>query len=85
MKKKDAVFKELARTISDEDIRFVCFRLQERKSGDVGDVVEYLQTHPEVDRVFATTKDANGIYDLLEEVHENLDREIVRRMRVSGN
>jgi hypothetical protein len=75
MKKKDLVFKEFVRQLSDDDIRYVCFRLTERKSGDVGEVVEYLQQFPEIDRLFAAAKDADGLYDLIDEVFNHMDKE----------
>jgi hypothetical protein len=60
MKKKDTILKEFARSLSDDDIRYISFRLSERKSEDVAEVVEWLQQMPEIDRVLGAAKDAGA-------------------------
>lgn len=79
MKKKDVVLREFARSLPDDDIRFICFRLGERKSGDLGEVVEFIQQDPEVDRVLASADNADALYDLIDEIDEYLAREWNRR------
>jgi hypothetical protein len=78
--KKDVILKEFVRSLSDDDIRFVCFRLSEKKSGDLGEVVEFIQQDPEIDRVLASAKDSTELYDLIDEIYDQLDREWKRRV-----
>jgi hypothetical protein len=79
MKKKDTVLKEFVRSISDEDLRFSCSRLGQRLSGDLPDVIEFFQLFPDIDRILLNSKDSFGLYDLLDELQEYLEREIKRR------
>lgn len=78
---KDAAIREFARSLPDDDLRFSCFRLSERKSGDIGDVLELIQDSPDMDRFLAAAKDADGVYDIIDEVQECLEREYSRRPR----
>lgn len=79
MKKKDIVFKEYIRSLSDDDLNFISFMLDEKKSGDVGEVVEFLQEDPEIDEVFLTAENAYGLYDFIDEIQECVDRELTKR------
>lgn len=79
MKKKDNVLREFARQLHDDDVRYLAGRLDDRKSGDVGEVVEWIQQVPEVDRVLSVARDAWGLYDLIDDFHDSLDREWKRR------
>lgn len=80
-KKKDVVLREYSRSLTDEDIRYICGRLVERKSGDVGEAVESIQENADMDRLYAASKDADALYDLIDETYEYLDREFTRRIR----
>lgn len=79
MKKKDTVLREFARSLSDDDLKWVYSRLNQRLGGDLGDAMEALQTNPEVDRLLASVNDADSFYDLADETGEYLERELRKR------
>lgn len=82
MKKKDVVLKEYVRSLSDEELKFVCSRLSHvygRREGDVADTVEKFQENPDMDRLLASTKDADALYEIVDEVSEYAEREIKSR------
>ncbi len=78
-RKKDILFKEFTKNMTDEDVNYFCFLLDERKSGDQGEMIEFLQKDPEMDWVLSAAKDSNEFYDLIDEINEYLERESRRR------
>lgn len=83
MKKKDSVLREYVRALSEEDLKFLCSRLSHtygRRGGDVPHVVEFVQESAEMDRLFGSARDADHLYDLVDELQEYSEREIKRRI-----
>jgi hypothetical protein len=83
MKKKDSILREYVRSLTEEDIKFLCSRLSHtygRRGGDVAQAVEFIQQAPDMDRLFASARDANHLYDLVDEVQDYAEREIKRRV-----
>ena len=78
-KKKESVLREFARSLNDEDLRFVGSRLYQRYGGDLGEVVEFLQTFNDLDRYFSQAKDANDIYDIVDEIARYIEAEVTER------
>ena len=79
MKKKDTILKEFTRALSDDDLKWLLSRLNQRLGGDLGEAVEALQTNVEIDRLLAAANSSFGLYDLADEVAEYLDRELRKR------
>ncbi len=78
-RKKDVVLKEYVRALNDDDLRFFCFLLDERKSGDQGEFVEAIQDHVEMDLLFQSAKTAEEFYDLIDLCWEYASREMNNR------
>jgi hypothetical protein len=78
-KKKEFILREFARSLNDEDLRFVGSRLYQRYGGDVAEVVEFLQTFNDLDRYLGQAKDANGVYDMVDEIARNIEAEATER------
>lgn len=79
VKKKDLILKEFARSLSDDDLKWLSARLSQRLGGDLGDAMEALQTNAEMDRLLLGAKDADAFYDLADETAEYLERDLRRR------
>lgn len=85
MKKKDSILREYVRSLTEEDLKFLCSRLSHtygRRGGDVPAVVEFVQEAPDMDRLFVSAKDSTSLYDLVDETQEYAEREIKRRVAV---
>lgn len=82
MKKKDSILREYVRALSEEDIKFLCSRLSHtygRRGGDVAAAVEFVEQSIDVDKLLGSAKDANGLYDIVDELQEYSEREMKRR------
>ncbi len=73
------VLKNFVRSLSDDDLMYILFRLDERKSGDVGEAVEKIEQEIEIDQFLGFSKDAWTLYDAIDEIHEYIGREWQRR------
>lgn len=83
MKKKDSILREYVRSITDEDLKFLCSRLSHtygRRGGDVAAAVELIQAGGDIDRLFGSARDSGQLFDLIDEVQEYAEREIKRRI-----
>lgn len=103
MKKKDIVLREYARSLNEEDLKFVASRLSftyGRRGGDVPGVLEFVQetanpdnkgNYPpdaadflrssyELDRILMAARDHGHLFDLIDDLQEQAEREIRRRI-----
>lgn len=79
MKKKDTVLREFARGLDDEALKWSYSRVSQRLGGDVGEFMEHVQSFAEMDRILSGAKDADGFYNLVDEIEEYLERETKKR------
>lgn len=76
---KDLTLKEFARAITDDELRETAHRLGRRLSGDVGSYLEFAQEFEELNRIYSGAKTCDGLYDLVDETQEYIERECRRR------
>lgn len=78
------LLKEYVRRLNDDDLRFLSLRLGQRLGGDVGDAVEFLQRHPDIDRWFDNATTAADFYDMVDLVDNSVQME-ARKRQISEN
>ncbi len=79
MLEKPNLLKEYISNLSDDDIKFLESRLNQRLSGDIPEVLNFLEKNSKVDFILSKTKTANELYDLVDAVAELVKQEIVTR------
>lgn len=79
MKKHTDVLKEYVRRLEDADLKFIQMRLTRRLGGDLGEAVELIQRHPEVDRWLATATGANDFFDMIDQIDSYVQAEVKKR------
>jgi len=81
MKKVETILKEYVGKLSDENLKFLDSRLNQRLSGDLAEALSFLaQTH-DMDRWLSTAKGATEFYDMVDTVARNVEREYKKRHR----
>jgi len=61
------------RRLNDDDVTFLHSRLSQRLGNDVADAVGFIEKTPEMDRWFATSDDADDLYDMVDVVYQYLE------------
>jgi len=79
MRKPDTILREYASRQSDESLRYLLGRLNNRLGSDLAEALDSLSKNGEVDRLLNTAKTAGDLYDLIDLAQESLDREYKRR------
>jgi hypothetical protein len=79
MKKPENMVREYVRRLSDEDLKFINGRLNQRLSNDLSEVLNYLSRANEMDRWLASAKGASELYDMVDMVHSFVEKEGGRR------
>lgn len=79
MKKYSDGIKDYIRKMSDEDLRYLQFRLGHRIGGDLAEAIDFLQKNHEVDRLFASASSAFELFDLVDGIDYLLQQEARKR------
>ena len=79
MKKPDVYLKEYCQRLSEDNLKFLSGRLNQRLSGDVAEVLEFLGNVREIDRWLASATTSNDLFDMIDLVHESVEKEYDRR------
>ncbi len=79
MKNSSTTLREYSSRISDDDLKYLHTRLSQRLSGDVAEALQLLGRISDVDRVFRNAGSGEGIYGVLDELQECLQKEFEKR------
>ncbi len=79
MKKPENMVREYVRRMSDEDLKFVNSRLNQRLSSDLAEVLQYFSRANEMDRWLASAKEATELYDMIDMIQSFVEKESSRR------
>lgn len=82
MKKPDVYLKEYCQRLSDDNLKFIAGRLNQKLGGDVSEVVEFLSNVREIDRWFASADTNEEFFDMIDLVHSLVVKEYDRRSNV---
>jgi hypothetical protein len=70
---------EYVKKLTDDDLKFVNIRLSRRMGDDVGETIELLQEHPEIDKCLSTASSANDLFDMVDQIDNYIQQEVKRR------
>lgn len=79
MKKPDVYLKEYCQRLSDDNLKFLAARLNQRLSGDVAEVLDFLSNVREIDRWLSSASTCDDLYNMVDLVHTSVTREYERR------
>lgn len=79
MKKPDFYLKEYCQRLSDDNLKFLTGRLNQRLGGDVAEVLDFLSNVREIDRWLASAETSNDLYDMIDLVKASTVKEYDRR------
>ena len=79
MKKPDVYLKEYCQRLSDDNLKFLAARLNQRLSGDVAEVLDFLSNVREIDRWLSSAATCDDLYNMVDLVHTSVTREYERR------
>lgn len=80
MKKQHSdVLKEYAKRLHEDELKYISIRLARRLGGDLGEAVELIQKHSEVDRWLSSANSAGDFFDMIDQVDVFVQQEIKKR------
>lgn len=84
MKSSDVVLKEYFQRLSDENLKFIIARFNQRYGGDLGEVLDFLSTSKDIDRYLQSANTHEAFYDMIEELASFANQEHERRNAVTS-
>ena len=84
MKKPDVYLKEYCQRLSEENLKFLYGRLNQRLAGDVAEVLDFLCNVREIDRWLASAPTSDDLFDMIDMVHLSVIKEYERRSSSSN-
>lgn len=84
MKSSDIVLKEYFQRLSDENLKFIIARFNQRYGGDLGEVLDFLSTSKDIDRYLQSANTHEAFYDMIEELTSFANQEHERRNAVTS-
>lgn len=79
MKKPDVYLKEYCQRLSDDNLKFLAQRLNQRLSGDMAEVFDYLSNVREIDRWLSAAPSSDELYDMIDQIYSMVQKEYERR------
>ena len=79
MRKPDVMLREYFNKVSDDDLKYIYTRLNQRLSSDMGDAVNALSRSDELDRWFSSAKNSWEFYDMIDLAQRYAEREVRNR------
>jgi len=79
MKKSDNLLKDYVSRLTTEELRFICFRLDQRIGSDLSDALNIISKNVDVDKWLQTARNGEEFYDMVDTIFEYADREIGKR------
>lgn len=71
--------REYTRKLNDDDLRYLHLRLTQRVAGDVGEALELIQRHSDMDHWLSHAKSSNELFDMIDVVDASVQNEAKRR------
>jgi hypothetical protein len=84
MKKPELYLKEYCLKLSDDQVKFLIGRLNQRLGGDLAEAVDFLSHVREIDKWFASASSCVELYDMIDVVHFAVGKEHERRLAASN-
>ena len=79
MKKPDVYLKEYCQRLSDDNLKFITGRLNQKLGGDISEVLDFLTNVREIDRWLASANTSEEFFEMIDLLHSLVVREYDRR------
>jgi len=79
MKNPEVYLKEYCQRLSDDNLKFLAQRLDQRLSGDMADVFDYLGNVREIDRWLSAAPSSGELYEMIDQIYSMVQKEYERR------
>ena len=79
MKKPDVYLKEYCQRLSDDNLKFIAGRLNNKLGGDVAEILDFLSNVREIDRWLTSAETPDELFDMVDFVHVSAVKEYERR------
>jgi len=84
MKSSDVVLKEYFQRLSDENLKYVLARFNQRYGGDLGEVLDFLSTSKDIDKYLQSATTHEAFYDIIDDLTNLANQEHERRTTVAS-
>lgn len=84
MKSFDVVLKEYFQRLSDDNLKFITARFNQRYGGDLGEVLEFLGSSKEIDKWLQSAVDHESLYNMIDELMNLANQESEKRSSAAG-
>lgn len=84
MKKPEVYLKEYCQKLSDDNVKFLIGRLNQRLNGDLAEAVDFLGNVREIDKWLCSAENSNDFYDMIDLVHAAVAKEHDRRLNLAA-
>jgi len=84
MKKPEIYLKEYCQKLSDDQVKFLAARLNQRLGGDMAEAIDFLSNVRELDKWLDGAADSNEFYDMIDLVTASVSREYDKRASLVG-
>jgi hypothetical protein len=82
MKKPEVYLKEYYSKLSDDNVKFLVGRLNQRLGGDLAEAVDFLSNIREIDKWLSSASDSYEFYDMIDLINNAANKEHERRMNL---
>lgn len=79
MKKPEVYLKEYCQRLSDENLKFLNGRLNQKLGGDLAEVLDYFANVREIDRWLLSATDSDSLFSMIDTIHTSVIKEYERR------
>ncbi len=80
MKKFDTVLKEYVSRLSLDNLKYLAVRLEDRIGADLAEALDTMSSCHDLDRWLSSAKSYTEFYDMVDSVHEYINRELGKRV-----
>ena len=79
MKSLEIYLKEYCARLSEDNLKKLCFSLNQRMSGDLGDALNFMALNKEIDKWFSSANSVTELYDMIDIVGDFVNKEYKKR------
>jgi hypothetical protein len=79
VKKPETILKEYAIRLSEENLRYLSYRLETRMGSDLAEALDFLANTGEVDKWLSSAKTCTELYDMIDQVQASVKKELQKK------
>jgi hypothetical protein len=79
VKKPETILKEYVGRLSEENLRFLIYRLDQRLGADLAEALDLMSSCSDLDKWFGSAKSSDELYDMIDVAQAHVRKEIQRK------